>query len=158
MKEFTFQTFFSLLESFIKSGYNIKTVEDYVTSDSKDKKILILRHDVDRYPLNTLKMAELEKERGIKATYYFRIIPSVFQEKILKKINKMGHEISYHYEDLSICNGDFQKAIKHFEKSLDKVRQFSPSKTICMHGSPVSKWDNKKLWDKYDYYTISIMV
>ena len=28
----------------------------------------------------------------------------------------MGHEIGYHYEDLSIAKGDVDKAIEYFEK------------------------------------------
>jgi len=34
---------------------------------------------------------------------------------------------------------------------LRRLREFYPVKTICMHGSPLSKYDNKLLWDKYDY-------
>ncbi|MGK9369469.1 hypothetical protein ACSSWA_11265 [Melioribacter sp. Ez-97] len=32
-----------------------------------------------------------------------------------------------------------------------------PVKTICMHGSPLSKWDNKKVWEKYDYKEFGII-
>ncbi len=35
-------------------------------------KVVILRHDVDRKPENALKMAEIEREFDIPATYYFR--------------------------------------------------------------------------------------
>ena len=30
-------------------------------------------------------------------------------------------------------------------------------KTICMHGSPLSKYDNKKIWKKYDYRDYGII-
>ena len=30
-------------------------------------------------------------------------------------------------------------------------------KTICMHGSPLSKWDNRDLWKKYDYRDFGII-
>ena len=113
---------------------------------------LILRHDVDRYPSQTLKMAELEFNLGITATYYFRIVPSVFKDDVIKKVAELGHEIGYHYEDLTICKGNNEKAIKSFERNyLEKIRRFYPVQTICMHGSPMSPWDNKKLWEKYDY-------
>jgi hypothetical protein len=156
MKDFTFDIFINLLNVFRETGYKIISFEDYLTSD-KEGKILILRHDVDRYPLNTLKMATLEKENGFRATYYFRIIPSVFKPEILKKVYELGHEVSYHYEDLSITKGDFEKAIKHFEESLNKIRKFSPARTICRHGSPLSKWDSKRLWEKYDYKDYGII-
>ena len=33
--------------------------------------------------------------------------------------------------------------------NLDKLRKLADIQTICMHGSPYSKFDNKKLWEKY---------
>ena len=30
-------------------------------------------------------------------------------------------------------------------------------KTICMHGSPLSKYDNRLLWEKYDYRDFGII-
>ena len=40
---------------------------------------------------------------------------------------------------------------------MEKLRKFYPVKTICMHGSPLSKYDNKKLWEKYDYRNYGII-
>jgi len=31
------------------------------------------------------------------------------------------------------------------------LRKIAPFKTICKRGSPLSKYDNRRLWDKYDY-------
>ena len=36
-------------------------------------------------------------------------------------------------------------------------RKYYPAKTICMHGSPLSKYDNKKIWEKYDYRDYGII-
>lgn len=151
VKEFTYNTLMSLLDCFRQNNYSIRTVEDLFNKESKVQKTLILRHDVDRYPNNTLQMAKLEFEAGIKATYYFRIIPSVYKEDIIKQVHDLGHEVAYHYEDLSLCKGNYEKAITHFEHGLNRIRQFAPARTICMHGSPMSKWDNKKIWEKYNY-------
>ncbi|KKL09506.1 hypothetical protein LCGC14_2565180 [marine sediment metagenome] len=48
-------------------------------------------------------------------------------------------------------------AILNFELNLKKLREIYPVKTICMHGSPLSKYDNKKLWEKYDYRDYGII-
>jgi hypothetical protein len=53
--------------------------------------------------------------------------------------------------------GDYVKAIKHFEYHLSELRRFYPSKTICMHGSPMSKWDNRKIWEEYNYRDYGII-
>ena len=63
----------------------------------------------------------------------------------------MGHEIGYHYEDLAMAKGNYEKAILSFEQNLAKLRHIVPVETICMHGSPLSKFDNRKIWEKYDY-------
>ena len=49
------------------------------------------------------------------------------------------------------------KAIKSFEINLEKLRKLYPVKTICMHGSPLSKFDNRKIWDKFDYRDYGII-
>ena len=51
----------------------------------------------------------------------------------------------------------FELAIEDFERNLEKFREFYPVKTICMHGSPLSKWDNRDLWKRYDYRDYGII-
>ena len=48
-------------------------------------------------------------------------------------------------------------AICDFEENLEKFRKLYPVKTICMHGSPLSKWDNRDIWKKYDYRDYGII-
>ena len=155
MLEFTFKRYKELILSFLESGYKIQTVQDYI--EAPEERVLILRHDVDREPKTALKMAELENSLGVRSTYFFRILPNVYKKHIMKDIIKLGHEVSYHYEDLSIKKGNYNEAIKHFEYHLNNFREFVPAKTICMHGSPYSKWNNIKLWEKFDYKKYGII-
>jgi len=157
MKDWTFDIFVEVLKSFKNKSYQVSTFKEYVENTSSSPKQLILRHDVDRFPNQTLQMAIREAEGGFNATYYFRIIPSVFRPEIIRKVVGLGHEIGYHYEDLSICKGDIEKSIEHFKRGLEKLRKYYPVKTICMHGSPLSKWDNKTLWNHYDYREFGII-
>ena len=50
-----------------------------------------------------------------------------------------------------------EKAIELFEKHLTELRKYYPVKTICMHGSPLSKYDNKLLWKYYSYRDFGII-
>ena len=93
---------------------------------------------------------------GIKGTYYFRMVPQSYDEGIIREISRLGHEIGYHYEDLAVAHGDYDQAIMLFEQNLAKLRRLVPIETICMHGSPLSKYDNRKLWGKYDYRDFGI--
>ena len=69
----------------------------------------------------------------------------------------MGHEIGYHYKDFSLANGDWELAIGNFEKKLAKLREIYPVTSMCMHGSPLSKYDNRLLWSKYQYRDYGIL-
>jgi hypothetical protein len=108
-------------------------------------------------PENALKMAKIENKKGISATYYFRTGKKVLKPHIIKEIKELGHEIGYHYENLSKAKGDYLLAIQMFEKELDKLREICEIKTICMHGSSLSQWDNRDLWKKYDFKDYNIL-
>jgi len=156
MKDFTLIAFEHLLSSLQKNGYKFITFEDYLIQRPSGKSI-ILRHDVDALPENSLKTAIIENKLGIKGTYYFRIIKSCNVPEIITSIAKLGHEIGYHYEDMALSNGNKEKAIVSFEKNLTYFRQYYPVKTICMHGSPLSKWNNQELWENYSYKDYGII-
>lgn len=111
-----------------------------------------LRHDVDRKPANSLATARIEASMGLKAVYYFRCLPCSYDELIIREIVSLGHEIGYHYEDMSLMNGDLEQAILHFREWLAIFRTFYPVHRICMHGAPTSRWDGRDLWKTYDYH------
>lgn len=123
---------------------------------SYDFEILTLRHDVDLKPANSLRTAQIETDLGMHGIYYFRAVPESWDERIIRQIAEMGHEIGYHYESLTTCNGDIDAAYADFCKNLEALRQIVPVKSICMHGSPRSPFDSKDIWKKYDYHALGI--
>ena len=153
--DFTFIAYQHLLASFQLQAYAFQTFESFIQHPVS--RTVIVRHDIDKLPVNALKMARLEYKLGVKASYYFRALPISFDEQVLKQIRDLGHEIGYHYEDLNMSDGDPEKAIKHFEEQLARFRQYYPVKTICMHGSPLSRHDNRDLWKYFDYHDFGII-
>ena len=117
---------------------------------------ITLRHDVDLKPQNSLATAKIEHELGWKAVYYFRAVPESWNENIIREIAALGHEVGYHYESLTTCDGDMDAAYRDFCTNLEKLRAIVPVNSICMHGSPKSKWDSKDIWKKYDYHLLGI--
>jgi len=100
--DFTIERYSQLLHTLLAQGFLFLRVADQVGSTAlPGKKCIILRHDVDARPENSLRLARLEHVLGIHGTYYFRIIPSVFDKDIIREIAGMGHEIGYHYETMS---------------------------------------------------------
>ncbi len=115
-------------------------------AEAQPQPIILLRHDVEARYGNALKLAQLQHGLGIKGTYYFRIYPHKDNEAVIRKIVALGHEIGYHYDDLTECRGDYEKAIRRFQKNLEYLRQFGPVTTATMEGAPLSKFDNRDLW------------
>lgn len=147
-KDFTIHKFRSLCEA-VASNYPTVTMAEYFKGSHPDRFIL-MRHDVDRMPGHALETAKIEQELGIRSTYYFRAIKSTFKPELMKQIENMGHEVGYHYEDLSVANGDHEKAISLFASNLERFREVCDVKTICMHGRPLSKHDNRDMWKQND--------
>lgn len=152
MKDFTLHMYRELCLAILEN-YQSTTVYDYISSPRDC--ISIIRHDVDKMPQNSLAMAKLESELGIQSTYYFRTNPDVFDLSIIEKIHNLGHEIGYHYEVLDKARGDPVRAILLFEQELKMFP--NPVKTICMHGNPLSPWDNRDLWKQYDFRDLGII-
>lgn len=155
MKDFTLERYRKLLETFIMCGYTFQTFEEFIQSPKE--KAVVLRHDVDLKAYNSLITARIEHDLGICGSYYFRVIPQSNNLNVITQIVKLGHEIGYHYEDLSLCKGNYSLALEHFRKKLNYFRTFYPVKTICMHGSPLSKIDNRSLWKKYSYKDFGVI-
>ena len=150
MRDFTLEKYKELCLALLDSGYTPLTVESYLTGKQNNSKFIILRHDIDRKYGNALRMAELESESGIQSTYYFRF-PYTFKPDIIGKIHDLRHEVGYHYEVLSKAKGDYEKAVELFEQELNEFRKIVDVKTVGMHGSPLSRYDNRDLWKRYDF-------
>lgn len=155
MKDFTLTILEVLYNSYLHAGYKFFTFEDYLIHHPASKTV-ILRHDVDLKPVNSLRVAQIQHKLGIQGTFYFRIVPASFDVNVIREIASLGHEIGYHYEDMTICKGDTDKAFEHFKQKLELLRRYYPVKTICMHGSPLSRWDARDLWKKYDYKSLGL--
>lgn len=157
MIDFTLNAYRTLLTTLQQAGYCFMTFEEWQQSAIHKSRTVILRHDVDKRPQNSLKTALIEHELGICASYYFRCVDCSNQPDIIRQIAALGHEIGYHYEDMSLCEGNTERAIAHFTEWLAYFRQFYDVKTICMHGAPTSKYDSRDLWKEYDYHSLGII-
>ena len=155
--DFTLDKYRELCQAAVNSQYILLTVRAYLTMQNPPQKCIVLRHDVDRKPKKAVRMAEIEKEFGIKATYYFRFNKKVFQRHLIREIANKGHEIGYHYETLDKAKGDYEKAIQIFAHELEEFRRVAEVNTICMHGNPFTRWINRDLWNRYDFKDFGLL-
>lgn len=154
--DFTLKIYRRLLETLQSRGYSFITFEDYCLGKIPAT-FVILRHDVDLRAGHSYTTAKIEAALGIRASYYFRVVPQSNQPDIIRSIAQLGHEIGYHYEDMSLFNGNAEKSLAHFQQQLTYFRNFYPVKTISMHGSPTSKYDNKDLWKSSNYKDYGVL-
>jgi hypothetical protein len=153
--DFTIKKYLELINAISNAGYTFQTFEEFVTQPKE--RSVVLRHDVDDKKLNSLAFAKLQADLKIKGTYYFRTVPQSFDENVIRQIHDLGHEIGYHYENMDSCKGNVDNAHKEFCRNLGDFNRISPVKTICMHGSPLSKYDNRDIWKKYNYKELGIV-
>ncbi|WP_256394071.1 hypothetical protein [Natronoarchaeum rubrum] len=148
-RDFTFETYGELLDAGLESGYEFPTVREYLATDDEElpEQFIILRHDVDRKPENALAMARLEATRGVSSTYYVRTIDKTFQPGLIRRIEELGHEVGYHYEDMDRADGDVAAAHESFSAELARMRALVSVDTVCMHGNPLTAYDNRDMWD-----------
>ena len=149
--DFTLSVYKDLLEEIRCAGFRVITVKEYFVQKDCEEPFIILRHDVDRCPENALKMAELESAQGICATYYFRFTKNAFVPDIIKRIEDLGHEIGYHYEVMDKARGNIYQAEQIFNSELERLRELVEVSTVCMHGNPLTKWDNRDFWKHFSY-------
>jgi hypothetical protein len=164
MKDFTSKVYITLLEKMKEQDFSFQTFADYV--DKPKDKSVVIRHDVDDRKEHSLQFAKIQHKMGIAGTYYFRIVPQSFDEKVIKEIAGLGHEIGYHYETMDTISKktkviDYDllvdTAYEEFCRNLEIFRKIVRIITICMHGSPLSKYDNRAIWGKYDYKKLGII-
>lgn len=155
--DFTLKRYEQICQAILHAGYQPYTIAQYIEKKPKTGNIVVLRHDVDRNPKNALWMAQLESKHNLHSTYYFRYVQNVFNVNIIESIHRLGHEIGYHYETLSKTQGDVHKAIELFSKELESMDKVAKVQTISMHGSPLSKFDNRDIWKSIDYQDYGLL-
>jgi hypothetical protein len=155
MLDFTLKTYSHLLNNLKDSKYTFQRFSDFIVNPQN--RAIVVRHDIDLKKRQALVFARLENNLNVRATYFFRTVRSIYDPEIIKQVAGLGHEIGYHYEDVSRARGDLDKAMKMFQNHLSKLRTLYPVKTICMHGKSLSRYDNKKLWAKYNYRDFEII-
>jgi hypothetical protein len=112
--EFCPEGYARLLDAFRRRGYGFAGFED-ITADGK---CLILRHDIDFSLPAALRMAEQERETGVRATY-FVLVRTEFYNPLsqaglaaLQKIAAFGHDIGLHFDAALYPDGESEAAAK----------------------------------------------
>ena len=151
-----------------KNNYEVISLRDYIEQNyDENRKIFVLRHDIDHFPDGTKMMFEVEKKHGVTSSFYFR--NSTFEPKLMKDIEAYGSESSLHFEPIAdfikanphigtredLFKTDFQeRCLKILKLNLDRFRLLVdiPCATIASHG----EYENSLVQTPNNYLTEDI--
>lgn len=152
-----FATLERLLRSATDGGYRIVSVADWADlverEETSSQRLLVLRHDIDTDPATGLAMAEIERDAGAGASFFFRL--STFDPAVVARTRSMGFHVSYHFEELAshskarglvtvaAVNAELPVIQQTFAENLLRLRdRFGlPLDIVCSHGD----WKNRQL-------------
>lgn len=107
---------------------------------ASEGRYLVLKHDVETNVPKAHRMAAIEHKYGHRGSYYVQAYLMHDKEnlRLLSEMQKMGHEISYHYDVMDSQKGDLAAAILEFDKNkmIFETAGFAFT-TVCQHGNPV---------------------
>ncbi len=157
MSSFKYNFYEKILRKFIKNDYIISSFENF---SKKNKKTLILRHDVD-YTINgVLEFANIEKKLGISSTFFFRLHANeynIFEAQtyqLIKYLKKIGHEIGLHSEIMNFSRAVDENplhVLKKEKKILESITGLK-IKSFSEHRDISNKIHNtKKFHDVYSF-------
>ena len=99
---FTYDAYKRLIQNLSNCNYAIASYKDWENL----KRCVILRHDIDNDIEKALELAKVEKELGVRSTYFvlvtsdFYNIFSAKNEKLLHAISNCGHDIGLHFDEV----------------------------------------------------------
>ena len=121
---------------------------DEIEKQKSNSKWIVIKHDVETDVGKALELAKIEYRYGIQATYFIQADLLKDGSEILKKIQQLGHEVTYHYDVLDANSGDYELAVKEFSENIEMFNSFGfEVKTVCPHGNPLLNrlsWSSNK--------------
>jgi hypothetical protein len=154
-RPFSMERYREILQLALDQHYWFPTVSEVGRPPLTARRFLLIRHDIDVSVDAALEMATVEREFGIKTSYYVRLhcpYYNILEQETLKKIlmiRDMGHEIGLHYEALffkalgfNVVTGIFRD-IRILEDILS-----AKIKSISQHNPSLSDV-YPELWGKY---------
>ena len=154
--DFTIEKYRELVLALKGARYELMRYDEYC-GGKRAERMVVMRHDVDRQVERARRLAEVESEMRVGASYYFREKFIDDDSDEIRYIESLGHEVGYHYEELVSEKGDTDKAYARFVRNVGELRQVADVRTITMHGSPMSKFDSKDMWRVYDYKKLGLI-
>lgn len=103
------------------------------------ERFVILRHDVDFSPACALRMARVEAELGLRATYFFLVTSDLYNllgsphRAVPRQIAELGHEVGLHYDVPVLAEADSPREALAKQMTLLAERSGQAVRSMAMH-------------------------
>ncbi len=135
----------ALLRQAADEGYEIVPLERWL-EDDRGERVLIVRHHVDQCPFSALRMLAVERELGVRSTWYFRWRTA--RPRVVRRVLESGGDARLHYETLSrlVVHERAAGRTTRSEELIETARLmlkreliafrvlFGPGRSACAHG------------------------
>lgn len=152
-----------ILSPYVDSFESLRLTDFIREKDIGDRKILLIRHDVDHDHLTALKIAKWEASRGIRTTYcllhtawYYgkidgdTIIHSNELIECARTIQDLGHEINLHNNLVATALKEGINPVKFLSDELDFFRSIGISIAgTSTHGDKLCRALNFRNWELF---------
>ena len=151
--KFEYSEFRKMITTCLDAGYSFEKFPDAENLLEMRKKFVLLRHDIDLDLEKAYKMALIEHELGIEATYFLMLRTehyNLFSEKnafYVNEIIRLGHEIGIHVdvavypenstiEELNrVCMDEVSMLERWFGIKISTISYHRPNKLV-LSGNP----------------------
>jgi hypothetical protein len=155
-RKFTFAAYAAFLDDVLDSGVRTVRLRDF-RSAPRDRPIFALRHDVDVRLSAAERLAELEHDRGIAATYFVLHTAPYWRRsdlhKRLRRLQDLGHEVGWHNDLVSVAVVEGVDPVQRLRRELEALRAAGIDVVgAAAHGSiwcHVFGFDNNALFEDF---------
>jgi len=138
---FTYDWYGEFLEELKEYGYGFHTFDEGAPGGS-----VVLRHDVDWSPRKAVRIAEIEDEADVSATYFFLVTSpfyNILNDSVRKKISRiqaLGHDVGLHFSTHQYwdCQPDRQALDDRIDRELDVLSKATGNRSsvVSFHNPP----------------------
>lgn len=131
---FSYDAYCSFLDGIKQEGYKFCGYDNW----RGEKKLIIMRHDIDYSLEDAIPIAEIEANAGVKSTYFVLVrgdCYNIFSRKgmhALRLLKSMGHEIGLHFDEVACEAGDHVEGILQEARLLGAAAE-TEIKSVSMH-------------------------
>ena len=149
--DFTYSHYREILGNALKAGYQISSFHNPVPiNEHSSKRILYIRHDVDGTLTKAVKLARIETEMEVRATYFVLAnspLYNLLEESslsLIQELSSLGHWIGLHVDLTMISDVTAASVDELVEKLFAAFGQLIPLTRVVSFHRPAPEVLDKK--------------